>query len=197
MQVNFILHAIVFFYVRLLDEDLVEDSRTSWIKPTASGPLWPWIKKSGSSGPLPSCRKMKPNSTSIKTSFNDGPFASCIPRHNARPIFPAFFVYRENHQVKPAALGGVAASVRLLLTKNPVCSLKLSKCRGARCLVWTDLATPVDLPSSYLVCAFGTKLFRSAAFSLRKITTYQMKSIKLNKRSLLKPLIIRCVCDFD
>ena len=48
---------------------------------------------------------------------------------------------RENHQITPAALGGAAGIVRLL-DYNPVCSFKCP--RGARCLVWTDPATPVD-----------------------------------------------------
>ena len=47
--------------------DLVEDGGRSWTKPTASGPLWPWIEESGSRGerPLPSSGMMQASSISI------------------------------------------------------------------------------------------------------------------------------------
>ena len=61
------------------------------------------------------------------------------------PSLPVFFGYKEKHQITPAAQGGAAGSVRILLTKNPVCSLiSCPGCQGSRCLVWTDLTTPTD-----------------------------------------------------
>ena len=42
-------------------------------------------------------------------------------------------MYRENHRITPSAQGGAEGSVRLLLTKNPVCSLSCPSARDAVC----------------------------------------------------------------
>ena len=62
----------------------------------------------------------------------------------ARSYAMLFFGYRENHYITLAAQGAAAGSVRLLLTKNPVCSLSYPGCQDVRCLVCTDPATTAD-----------------------------------------------------
>ena len=54
---------------------------------------------------------------------------------NIRLVLP-FFCYRENHQITPVAQGGAAGSVRLILTKNPVCLLELFELMYFQMTAW-------------------------------------------------------------
>ena len=90
-------------------------------------------------------KKLKKKCTRVHT----GVFKSCFKKFVINCT--VFFEHEENHQITRAAQAGAADSVRLLLTKHPICSFNYP---SAGCARWNCSRDPSRQLARYWAPSF-------------------------------------------